>query len=75
MNDSAMNEIRKIRDENSKRHKNMTREERIIESNKSLDWFLNSVGRTKDDTNNKGVMYSDITPNVMTVNEITEEYN
>ncbi len=42
---SAMLEIRKIRDENSLRHINMSSEELDNELKKSMDWFLSELGR------------------------------
>jgi hypothetical protein len=40
-----MNEIRKIRDENSQRHLNMTPEELTKEFNKSVEWFTKALGK------------------------------
>ena len=41
----AMDEIRKIRDENSLRHLSQTQEERRRELKESLDWFLYELGK------------------------------
>ncbi|MCL2089278.1 MAG: hypothetical protein FWH14_07320 [Oscillospiraceae bacterium] len=42
---AAMNEIRKIRDENSLRHLSQTPAERKQELKKSLDWFIKEIGK------------------------------
>jgi len=39
-----MDEIRKIRDENSQRHLNMTSEELSNELKESLNWFVEAIG-------------------------------
>jgi len=41
----AMDEIRKIRDENSLRHLNMTDEEISQELRESVDWFIKAIGK------------------------------
>ena len=41
----AMDEIRKIRDENSLRHLNMTNEEISKEMKESVDWFIKALGK------------------------------
>ena len=41
----AMDEIRKIRDENSLRHLSQTPDERRQELKESLDWFLAAIGK------------------------------
>jgi hypothetical protein len=42
---AAMLEIRKIRDENSLRRLSQTPEERKQEAKKTMDWFLNAIGK------------------------------
>ena len=42
---AAMEEIRKIRDENSLRHLSQTPEERKQELKESLDWFIEAIGK------------------------------
>ena len=44
-NSEAMNEIRKIRDENSQRHLNMSPEELTKEFNTSVEWFTKALGK------------------------------
>ena len=41
----AMDEIRKIRDENSLRHLSQTKDERSQELRESLDWFMEAIGK------------------------------
>jgi hypothetical protein len=41
----TMDEIRKIRDENSRRHALQTADELNQELKESLDWFINTVGK------------------------------
>ena len=41
----AMEEIRKIRNENSLRHLSQTPEERKRELKESLDWFIQAMGK------------------------------
>ncbi len=41
----AMQEIRKIRDENSLRHLNMTLEERKKEAEEAIDWLATALGK------------------------------
>ena len=42
---AAMDEIRRIRDENSLRHMNMTAEEISREHEESMKWFADKIGR------------------------------
>ena len=42
---AAMDEIRKIRDENSRRHLLQTPAERQQELKESLDWFIKAIGK------------------------------
>ena len=42
---TAMDEIRKIRDENSLRHLSQTPEERKQELKESMDWFIKAMGK------------------------------
>ena len=42
---AAMEEIRKIRDENSLRHMNMTDEEISKEYKEAMEWFSEKMGR------------------------------
>ncbi len=42
---TAMLEIRKIREENSLRHMNMSSEELDKELKKSMDWFISALGK------------------------------
>ena len=42
---AAMEEIRKIRNENSLRHLSQTSEERKRELKESLDWFIQAMGK------------------------------
>ena len=42
---AAMDEIRKIRDENSLRRLSQTPEERKQELKESLDWFIEAMGK------------------------------
>ena len=42
---TAMLEIRKIRDENSLRHINMSSEEIDKELKESMDWFISALGK------------------------------
>ena len=42
----AMDEIRKIRDENSLRHLSQTPEERKQELKEALDWFAEAMGKS-----------------------------
>lgn len=42
---AAMDEIRKIRDENSLRHLTQTPAERTQELKESLEWFLAAMGK------------------------------
>ena len=41
----VMNELRKIRDENSLRHLDMTNEEISKEHNEAVEWFIVKLGR------------------------------
>ena len=41
----AMDEIRKIRDENSLRYLSQTPEQREREAKKSLEWFIAAIGK------------------------------
>lgn len=41
----AMDEIRKIRDENSLRRLSQTPKERTQELKESLDWFMTAIGK------------------------------
>jgi len=41
----AMDEIRKIRDENSLKYLSQTSEERERERQKSLEWFVKAIGK------------------------------
>jgi hypothetical protein len=42
---AAMDEIRKIRDENSLRYLSQTPEERARESKETMDWFIKAMGK------------------------------
>jgi hypothetical protein len=42
---TAMTEIRKIRDENSQRHRSQTLEEQQQELQESLAWFMDAIGK------------------------------
>ena len=41
----AMDEVRKIRDENSLRYLSQTPEEREHESKETMDWFIKAIGK------------------------------
>jgi len=45
---SMMDEIRKIRDENSLRHLNMTNEEISKEHNEAIEWLAAKLGKPID---------------------------
>jgi hypothetical protein len=45
---SMMDEIRKIRDENSLRHPNMTNEEISKEHNEAIEWLAAKLGKPID---------------------------
>jgi len=42
---ASMDEIRRIRDENSLRYLSQTPEERELEAKETLDWFIREIGR------------------------------
>ncbi len=48
-----MDEIREIRDANSKRHINMTEDERMKEAEKSIQWFFTALGKPVNILRNK----------------------
>lgn len=41
----VMDDIRKIRDENSLKYLSQSSEEREIEKQKSLEWFIKAIGK------------------------------
>jgi hypothetical protein len=41
----AMDDIRKIRDENSRKYLTQSPEERKRENQKSLEWFIKAIGK------------------------------
>ena len=43
----AMEEVRRIRNENSERHMNQTKEERRKELDESTKWFYEAMGKIK----------------------------
>jgi len=45
---SMMDEIRKIRDENSLRHLNMSNEELAKEHNEAIEWLVAKLGKPID---------------------------
>ena len=48
-NNDSMNEIFKIKDDISKKYSSMTIDEIKKEESKSFDWFLNAIGKNKDE--------------------------
>jgi len=42
---AAMDEIRKIRDENSLRRLSQTKAEQEAEAQKTMEWFLDAIGK------------------------------
>ena len=52
---SSMAELRKIRDNNSKRHVAMTKEERKKEEEKSINWFINVIGKSVNIVNDNNI--------------------
>ena len=42
---AAMDEIRKIRDENSLRYLSQTPEQRELEAKRSMEWFVAAIGK------------------------------
>jgi len=51
----AMKEIRVIRDNNSKRHLVMTKEERKEEEKKLIKWFSDEMGNSTNITKNNSI--------------------
>ena len=74
MNSKSMNELLKIKEENSKKYLKMSSEELKANEKRIIAWFLDATGKSKKNNENENT-YTNISEPIPIVNEDTPEYN